>query len=486
MLDSWKEGARLRKGDPIVWTLEEVAEAVRGDIVGDAATTITTVSSDTRSLEQGALFVALKGPRFDGHDYLRQALESGATALLVNEAPPSIGPGRGAVVVVDTLAAMQSLAKWHRRRMPALVLGLTGSVGKTTTKELVASIVSQEGPTLATQGNLNNHIGVPLTLLRLRPEHRFAVIEMGCNGFGEIALLAELAAPTIGLVTKVAAAHLEGLGDLAGVARAKGELLVALPPSGIAVINLDDERVEAMSSPATTRLGYGRSEGARARLLERTPEPSGAQRLRLELVETKTVIQPRLKLLGRHNALNATAAAAMALAAGIDPAKIEAGLEAAEPVPGRLNLVHTPSGLRVIDDSYNANPESVAAALEVTEEHKGEGRAQVLLGEMAELGAERDAAHRAAGARAASCDPATFIAVGAMAEAMAAGALEAGMDRAKVFVSESPDEAGQLVQERSSRGDLILVKGSRVARMERAVALLNRPDGNLEREVATC
>jgi len=460
-----------------VWTLREVAEAVQGELVGDAATRITSVSTDTRALEQGALFAALKGPNFDGHDYIERAFEGGAHAVLVSQRPTR--PDATAVIVPETFVALQELAAWHRRRMPALVLGLTGSVGKTTTKELVAAITSRAGTTLATRGNLNNHIGVPLTLLRLRPEHRFAVIEMGCNGFGEIEMLARLAAPMVGLVTKVAAAHLEGLGDLDGVARAKGELLAALPACGVAVINMDDERVAVMASPASRRIGYGRSPDAQVRLRGRSPDQDGAQRLELELLERGVTIRPNLGLLGRHNAHNATAAAAMAVAAGIGSEEIEAGLAAAASVPGRLSLLDS-DGLKIIDDTYNANPESVAAALEVVDEHKGDGAAHVLLGEMAELGAERDAAHRAIGALTAKFDPRTFVAVGPMAGAMADGAIEAGMEREKVFVYQSPEDAGELVRARSAEGDLILAKGSRVARMERAVAVLTREDRESE------
>jgi UDP-N-acetylmuramoyl-tripeptide--D-alanyl-D-alanine ligase len=358
--------------------------------------------------------------------------------------------------------------------MPATVLGLTGSVGKTTTKDLTASILEELGETLATQGNLNNHIGVPLTLLRLRPEHELAVIEMGCNDFGEIAALAELARPTIGLVTAVAPAHLEKLVDLEGVARAKGELFAALPAEGMVVVNLDDSRVRTMASPARRRLGYGRDESAEVRLGARRTaagQAEFAQEIELELAGRGS-LRVGLRLLGEHNARNAAAAAALALAAGASPEAIASGLRRVEAPAGRLRLRAGAGGLRVIDDTYNANPESTAAALSVAVEARGRAAAWLVMGAMAELGPATEEAHRRVGALAAEAGLAGLVGVGAAAEAICAGARAAGMTLA--LAAEAPDEAAALVSERAAADDVVLVKGSRAARMERAVAALCR------------
>lgn len=455
-------------------SLAQVAEATGGRVIGAGERPLTSVSTDTRTLAPGALFVALRGPSFDGHDFVAAALERRAAAVLVGRAD-AVPAGASGVVVGDPLAALGRLAAWHRRRMPAQVMALTGSLGKTTTKELAAAILGELGPTLATEGNLNNHIGVPLTLLRLRPEHQLAVIEMGCNDFGEIAALAELAGPSIGLVTTVAGVHLEKLIDLDGVARAKGELLAALPPEGTAVVNLDDPRVRAMGSPARERLGWGAAPEADVRLRGRevvTRGDGAAQVVELEIAGRGT-IRPRLRLLGEHNARNAAAAAALALAAGAGSEAIEAGLGRVGAQRGRLRLCAGRGGLRVIDDSYNASPDAVAAALAVAGESRGDDRAWLLLGEMAELGPEAEAIHRRVGGLAAGAGLAGLIAVGAAgAEALRQGALAGGMSAEAAWIAETPERAAELVLARAAAGDVVLVKGSRVARMERAVSAL--------------
>ena len=451
-------------------TLGEVAEATAGRLVGRPDTDLASVSTDSRAIEAGALFVALRGDRFDGHEFCRAALEGGAGALVVDdgEALPEGGAG---VVVKDTLEALQRLAAWHRSRQPTFVAALTGSAGKTTTKELTAAILGQRYRTLATAGNLNNHIGVPLTLLRLRAEHERAVVEMGCNGFGEIALLAGLAVPDAGLVTNVGEAHLEGLGDLDGVARAKGELLAALGPSGTAVVNVDDPRVRAMRTRAR-RLGFGRSGEAEVRVVEsRLDGASGRQAVTLDVAGER--VEAQLGLLGELNVMNAVAAAALASAAGATAADIEAGLAAVEAPPGRLRPVKGRMGLRVLDDSYNANPRSMEAALEVlVGAAGGRRRAYAVLGEMAELGAAREAGHERVGRRAAELGVTTLVVVGEGAEALRRGALAAGMPRERALAAATPEDAAALVLSAALAGDVVLVKGSRVARMERAVAAL--------------
>lgn len=457
-------------------TLAQVAEATGGEVVGGAGrdVRVSSVTTDTRSLEPGALFVALEGARFDGHAFVADALRSGAAAALISD-PAAGGDGAApAVVVPDTLRALQRLAAWHRSRMPARVVGLTGSAGKTTTRELTASILSREGQTVAAQGNLNNHIGVPLTLLRIRPEHAYAVVEMGCNGFGEIALLAGLARPEAGLITNVGEAHLEGLGDLAGVARAKGELFAALEPSATAVANLDDPRVRALPTRAGRRLGFSRSggEGAAVRLRGRRPSRDGRQELEIELDGGRT-IAPTLALLGEHNAANALAATALARAVGASAEAIEAGLAAARPAPGRLQTRAGRDGLVVIDDTYNANPGAMEAALAVLRDHAATARLHAVLGEMLELGPESRAQHLRVGRFAAGLPLETLVAAGEPARAYLDGAAAAGLSPAeRLAAAGTPEAAAELVLRRARPGDVVLVKGSRGAHMERAVAVL--------------
>jgi UDP-N-acetylmuramoyl-tripeptide--D-alanyl-D-alanine ligase len=450
-------------------TLAEVAVATGGRVVGAPGVTVDSVSTDSRSIGAGALFVALRGVAFDGHRFVGDAAGRGAAAALVEDATSARGP---AVVVGDTLAALQALAAWWRRRFEVPLVALTGSAGKTTTKEIAAAILGEVGPTLKTQGNLNNHIGVPLTLLRLRAEHRFAVVEMGCNHHGEIARLTEIAAPTAGLITNVGEAHLEGLGSLDGVARAKGELFAGLEADATAVVNVDDERVARLPARASRRLTYGTQPSASLRLAARRPDPGGGQRLEVALPGGRT-IEAHLSLLGEHNARNAVAAAALATVAGADAAAVSAGIEACGPAPHRLEVVAGPGGLVVIDDTYNANPGSMLAALDVlVEQRRAGGRAHALVGEMLELGDGGPAQHERVGRHAARRGVDTVVAVGGAAGPVLRGVRAGGATTA--LAAATPEDAATLLLARAAPGDVVLVKGSRGARMERAVEALLR------------
>ncbi|MFZ2509269.1 MAG: UDP-N-acetylmuramoyl-tripeptide--D-alanyl-D-alanine ligase, partial [Steroidobacteraceae bacterium] len=317
--------------------LSEVAAATAGRLAGvDAA--FAGVSIDSRTLQPGELFFALRGERFDGHAFVTAAAGRGAAAAVVEKAGECPIPR---VVVEDTVAALAALARVWREKSGATVIGVGGSNGKTTTKELLASILAVAGQTLATRGNLNNHLGVPLTLLRLEAGHRFAVIEIGANHPGEVKALADIARPTIALVTNAGAEHLEGFGDLAGVARAEGEMFAALPATGVAVINADDPFHEMWRHMAhgARRLQFGIESAAevRATSLQERME-SGAFVTVFTLVIGAEQARVRLNLAGRHNVMNALAAAAAAHAAGVALAPIVAGLERVSPVNGRLQL----------------------------------------------------------------------------------------------------------------------------------------------------
>ena len=447
--------------------MSDVVAATGGRLAG-ADATIAGVSTDSRTIEPGMLFVALAGERFDGNEFVAAAAQRGAAGAVVSKATAAALPQ---VVVGDTQAALTALAAAWRSASGALVLGVGGSNGKTTTKEMLAAILAGAGPTLATRGNLNNHIGVPLTLLRLEPPHRYAVIEMGANHPGEIAALAALAKPSIALVTNAGDEHLEGFGDLAGVARAEGEMYAALGPGSTAVINADDpfcETWQAMAPRGARSLRFGIDAPADVRAQAITGRiESGAFATVFTLSIGDTEARVRLPLAGRHNVLNALGAAAAAHAAGVAMPVIVAGLERMRPVSGRLQLKPGLRGSWLIDDSYNANPSSVRAGIDVLSGLPGEH--WLVLGEMAELGDETAASHAGVGDYARRAGVTRLFALGAAAR-YAADAFGA---RASWF-----HDAAELADALSASlepGITALVKGSRVNRLERVVEQLVVP-----------
>ncbi|MFZ5445431.1 MAG: UDP-N-acetylmuramoyl-tripeptide--D-alanyl-D-alanine ligase [Myxococcota bacterium] len=431
-----------------------------------AALAFEGVCTDTRALTPGCLFVALKGERFDGHDFLAQAVAGGAAGVVVSQ--PVSGLEANVYEVSDTLHALGRLARLHRDRFSSPVVAVTGSNGKTTTKELVAAILATRGPALKTQGNLNNEIGVPLTLFNLEPTHVAAVIEMGMNHAGEISRLADIARPDAGLITIVQPAHLEGLGSLEGVARAKGELFRGLLPGTTAVVNLDDARVAAQAKGlAAKTLTYGRAPGADVRLT--SVEPHGRDGLTLHVAWQGREHVVALRLVGDHNAMNATGAFALALAAGYTPEECVRGLEAAQAHARRLQIVDAPHGVTVVDDCYNANPASMSAALRTVQELAHAGRAVAVLGDMLELGAEETAEHTAMGLTA-SHHAALLALFGPRMKHAYAQAQQRLGDRVRHF-----EDVGALVawlQQELQANDFVLVKGSRGMRLERVVEAL--------------
>ena len=441
-----------------------------GGVLQGEDVAVDGVSADTRTLNAGALFVALQGPNFDGHDFLAEARERGAAAALVSRGP--VGAALTSIVVDDTRLALGRLAAGWRARYRIPLVAVTGSNGKTTVKEMIASILARCGTVLATTGNLNNDIGVPLTLLRLRAEHRYAVIEMGANHGGEIAYVAQLAQPTIGVVTNAGNAHLEGFGSAEGVARGKGELFQALSSEGVAVLNADDRFAgmwaEMIGARRTLRFG-----------LERPADLSvvaGSERMEVGegLATHFTLRMPggelslRLQLSGRHNVLNACAAAAAALAAGVGGEEIREGLAALAPVKGRLQLKLAAPGLRVLDDTYNANPSSLRAALQVLS--LVPGRRWLVLGDMAELGGNAAELHAEMAEAAHLAGVEQLYSVGVLtrytAERFGAGARHFPAQEALIAALRE-DLRGA-----AALPITILVKGSRRMAMERVVAAL--------------
>jgi len=451
--------------------LSEIARLTDGRLAGDDRECVG-VSADTRELPAGALFVALAGERFDGHEFVRRAGALGAAGALVEREQDTPLPQ---VVVDDSLAALQSLAAAWRYRFRIPVVAVAGSNGKTTVKEMLAAVLARGGETMATRGNLNNHIGLPLTLLRLTPEHKHAVVELGANHAGEIAQLTRLARPDVGVITNAGQDHLEGFGSVDGVARANGELFGDLAADGVAVINGDDRFASLWAQLAGDRrqLRFGLSGKADVRAMDIVRDAEGS-RFRLRTPAGRADVE--LPLLGEHNILNALAAATCAHALNVPTADIAAGLGAVRPVAGRLHPLPGIRGARVIDDSYNANPSSLAAAVDVLVGLPGEH--WLVLGDMGELGDAAEKAHADAGRYARERGVRRLFAVGELS-AVAATAFGEGGRHFDGRSALADAIAGELRED-----VVVLVKGSRAAGMETVAAALT-PDGQ-PREAGSC
>jgi UDP-N-acetylmuramoyl-tripeptide--D-alanyl-D-alanine ligase len=453
-------------------TLAQFARACGGELRG-ADAGFTDVVSDSRTLKAGQLFVALAGPNFNGRDFLPAALAAGAAGAVVDAAQAVALPQ---IVVADTQAALTRAARAWRAAFSGPLIGVAGSNGKTTAKEMTASILAEAGACLATRGNLNNHIGVPLTLLRLTPEHRFAVVEMGANHPGEVAALAAVARPTIGLITNAGAEHLEGFGSLEGVARAEGEMVAGLAPQATAVINADDAFAALWRSLTKARVvTFGVREHADFAAGEvRTSLDAAGFHTHFRLHTPAGSAAIDLALGGAHNIANALAAAAAAASAGATLAHIAAGLAAVRAVAGRLQFKRARSGAWLIDDSYNANPSSVRAAIEVLAALQG--RRWLVLGDMAELGEFAHEAHADIGEFARAAGIERLYATGALMES-AVASFGAGAQ----WFADATDLSQALSHALESRGAevRILVKGSRLNRLERVVDALTGGAGAL-------
>lgn len=445
--------------------LSEAAGPLHGVLKGEDVA-FCSVSTDTRTLQKGDLYIALKGPRFNGHDCLQEAAEKGAVACIVSEVVDTRLPK---IEVKHTTEALGRLAAFWKSRYSPLTIAVTGSSGKTTVKELMASIFDRAGPTLATQGNLNNDIGVPLTLLRIRPEHQFAIIEMGANHLGEIAYTSGLTQPDIALITNAGSAHLEGFGSRSNIAKAKGEIYRGLSPQGIAVINADDQYAdywaELNDGRQIVRFSVQRDD---VECYATDIQVNVQGQFSFTLCVGDQTIDIQLALLGRHNVANAVAAASVAHAAGIALSVIKEGLEAAAPVAGRLSLValgqHT-----VIDDSYNANPASIKAAADLLTELP-EPRVMVL-GDMAELGIHAPSLHSDVGAYIAQHGVDTLLVKGRHATDYLAGfTMHKNSHQAGLRFDDAAALADYLVSRQESAR--ILVKGSRSAHMEDVIEQL--------------
>lgn len=453
------------------WRLSRVAELTGGELVGQDVD-VLGVCTDSRRVRAGNLFVALEGERFDAHRFLTEIWAARASALVRRGTP--VPEGASAVQVDDTLVALGELGADHRRRWAGRVVGITGSAGKTTTKDLVAAALEGAGFAVTkTRGNLNNRIGVPMTLFDLDASAEVAVVEMGTSEPGEIARLATIAQPDVGVLTLIDLAHTAGLGSLEAVAEEKGALLAALPVEGVAIVQGDDAltRAAAERSPALRRVRYGRAGDCDVRVVG--VELEADLRTRCTLAVGGHTLTGSLELLGEAAALNA--AGAIAVVWALAPERVEAAwsaLEAMKPSEGRMRPLAGPSGVIVLDDAYNANPRSMSVALATASEaaRRRGSRFVAVLGDMRELGDHSPAEHDAIVRRAVALGVDRLVVVG---DAMTAAARGAGVRATEA----SPEAAAESVLELVEAGDVVLVKASRSLGLERVVrALTDEPD----------
>jgi UDP-N-acetylmuramoyl-tripeptide--D-alanyl-D-alanine ligase len=458
-----------------MFSVEDVVRGTQGALIGgDLAIPVSGVSIDTRTLGVGDAFFAIQG-QTDGHRHLKDAVARGAACLVVHALPDDVPATLPVVLVDETTRALGRFAAYHRARFTVPVAAVTGSNGKTTTKELMAGALSALGPVLKPAGSFNNQWGLPLTLLQITSSHRAVAIEIGTNHPGEIAALAALARPTVAAVTVVSTAHTEFLGSLDDVAVEKGALVAAVPVEGAVVLNIDDPRVAGMAARSRARVLTVSAGGGPAdlRAADVAETPAGMLVVTLEARGGRHAAQ--LAFAGRHNVVNALCAAGVGLALGLPLADIAAGLETARPAKGRV-VWREAGGVRLLDDTYNANPASVLAALDTLRAAQGPRRLIVVLGDMLELGDVSVAAHRQVGETVAAAGVAEFVGVGRYAQA----AVEAARARGLVEAHHTTtfEDTVALLLKRLAPGDALLVKGSRGMRMERVVdALLARLGG---------
>lgn len=451
-------------------TLGEIRAATKATGTGDELLRFTDIVTDSRKISAGVLFVALKGERFDGENFAREAADRGAAAVMVSNNCPTEKVEALAVPVLqvqDTLAAYQQIARAWRRRFSLPLVAITGSNGKTTTKDLTAAVLSAKGNVLKTQANFNNEIGLPLTLLGLNDSHAYAVVEMGMRGLGQIAAMAKIAEPTVGIVTNVSETHMELLGSLENIARAKGELAEAIPSGGTLILNADDERVAAMGSLTTDGVNiitYGLGKTADLR----------AEALRIEGESTKFMVEYKnerheyiLPLVGRHNVYNALAAIATGCAVGLSVDEIQRGL--AQATGGKMRFeLQSRGAYQIVNDAYNASPNSMRAAIETLASLVPQRKIAVL-GDMLELGDTAPKLHEDIGHFLGEHKFAALITYGELAKHIAEGARAAGM--VEVYPTNSHEEAATALQKAMRAGDTVLFKGSRGMQMEKIIEL---------------
>jgi UDP-N-acetylmuramoyl-tripeptide--D-alanyl-D-alanine ligase len=463
----------MRNEPKIPWTTAEILEATKGDLLcGDIKHTFEGVSIDSRTISPNELFIAIKGNIHDGHRFASNVINGGVRGLIISkdeiwDTASTDWQDKGIVCVKvnDTTKALGDLASFNRRRTHVSVVAITGSNGKTTTKGMTASVVSRRYKTLSSKGNFNNEIGLPLTLLDLKNSHQWAVLELGMNKPGEINRLGEICIPDIGVITNIGFAHLEGLGSIEGVMNAKGELLKRIKPEGTAVLNADDSRVLYLSTKTSRKVLYfGLSKDARIKALDVNETTTGIS-FTLVLPEEKIPIE--LRVHGGFMVSNALAAASVGYIIGLSSEEIKAGLEYFQPVKGRINIFDV-RGAHIIDDTYNANPDSMKAAIRILSSLKGNSRGILVAGDMLELGEYAESMHRKIGVLSARSNIARLYITGEFADAVAKGAGKEDKNSMDIFIG-AREEILEDLKKSLLPGDWVLVKGSRAMGMEKIV-----------------
>jgi UDP-N-acetylmuramoyl-tripeptide--D-alanyl-D-alanine ligase len=447
-------------------SMETVLAATKGVLMqGEARTSFTGVSTDSRSIKPGELFVALRGENFDGHRFFAKALARGARGAVVDhEVDAPADRTIPLVHVADTLQALGDLAHLWRKQHPIPLVAVVGSNGKTTTKEMAAAILGKRHKVMKNAGNLNNLVGLPLSLLQMNSTHGVAILEMGMNRFGEILRLTQIAAPNLGILTNIGTAHLEGLGSIEGIMQAKGELLQGMGASGRLIFNADDPRVAELSKGFRgERQSFGIRSPADWQALAIITRADGGVSFQLQGPAGRTPLS--LQIMGRHQVYNALAAAAASALLGATMDDIKEGLEAFPPPAMRMEPITLGTGIKVINDAYNANPQSMDAALLALRELVG-GRKIAVLGDMWELGAYAEQAHRELGRAIPERGIDLLFLLGRFAPQVAEGAKQAGMDPRKIYLGKDHRAVGLQLSRILKKGDWVLVKGSRIMRME--------------------
>jgi UDP-N-acetylmuramoyl-tripeptide--D-alanyl-D-alanine ligase len=451
----------------------EVVNATGGTlVVGGMETMFTGVSTDSRHILRGSLFIPLAGEKFDGHDFIVDAIRDGASGFLVQKGYENKirekFENATIIRVGDTLKALGDIAHFWRKKFGATVAAITGSSGKTTTKEMLASIAGLTKKIIKAQGNYNNLIGLPLTVLRINAEHELAILEMGTNTRGEIGRLTEIAEPDIGLITNIGPAHLEGFKSIEMVREEKMDLFRNMPKAGVAIINLDDERLLVTDKDwRGKRVTFGLRKDADVYAEDIKTKGMNGVGFTIRIDSFGQGIT--MSTAGNHNVYNALAAAASSWALGIDFPTICQGLTAFQPISGRMEIHRLKNGTFIIDDTYNANPASFGEALKTLRDLKGNQNSSVIMGDMLELGDQAEAMHEGIGSLMADTGVDTIYLRGRLSPATAAGALKRKMSTGQIVFFETPDEIIPRLASHVKKDDWILVKGSRQTRMEQAV-----------------
>ncbi len=455
----------------MTWTIENILEATGGEcLCGKTDHTFSGISIDSRHIGHDALFIAIRGEVHDAHRFVEDAVNLGVRGLVIEKKKSAEFPLSDwcqqdvtCIAVEDTTRALGAMAAFHRRRFRASVVAITGSTGKTTTREMMAAIVSQRYKTLSSKKNYNNEIGLPLTLFELNQHHDWAVIELGMNHLGEIARLTEICKPNIGVITNIGPVHLEGVGSIEGVMRAKGELLEKMDPEGTAVLNADDKRVLKMARNTSLKtVLFGQSKDALIRAEALTEEGVG---ISFRLILPKESVPVHMGIPGKFMVSNALAASTVGYLLGLSAAEIKTGLERFQPVEGRMALLEIDSGIHIVNDAYNANPASMDAAIRTLCILKKGNRGIIVMGDMLELGVHAESMHKDVGRLIGGSDIVRVYITGAFANTVASAAMAGGLDRHHIHIGTKDEIFEDLVQWLQP-GDWILVKGSRAMGME--------------------